>query len=141
MKDKLFLWTLVAMVMGMVIYQNHDFYLSEETLNLNLYVAQVQLPAVPKASQFLFIFLAGILLASLSYLAERLRFKKEAKNWETAFRTCSARVVSMDQQKDQARIGKGFKWPAIGIRKKAGLPKTSPSELPASGESSNASHG
>jgi len=52
--------------MALIIYQNRDFYLREQTLSLNLYVAEFGLPPLANVTQALLFFLAGIVLACVS---------------------------------------------------------------------------
>jgi len=81
--------------MALIIYQNREFYLREQTLTLNLYVAELGLPPLANVTQALLFFLAGIVLACVSLYHERFQLRQEIKNLNTAFQSCAQQVTSM----------------------------------------------
>ncbi|WP_372682784.1 LapA family protein [Desulfosarcina sp.] len=95
MKLRLSMWTLIILTMALIIYQNREFYLSEQTLTLNLYVAQFGLPPLANVTQVLLFFLAGIVLACVSLYHERFKLRREIDNLNTAFQSCAQQVTSM----------------------------------------------
>ena len=95
MKLRLSIWTLIIFSMALIVYQNREFYLSEQTLTLNLYVVELGLPPLANVTQALLFFLAGIVLACVSLYHERFQLRREIKNLNTAFHSCAQQVTSM----------------------------------------------
>ncbi len=108
MKLRLSIWTLIIFSMALIIYQNREFYLSEQTLTLNLYVAEFGLPPLANVTQALFFFLGGIVLACVSLYHERFQLRREIKNLNTAFHSCAQQVTSMKPEECSPRKNKIF---------------------------------
>ena len=108
MKLRLSIWTLIILTMTLIVYQNREFYLSEQTLTLNLYVAQFGLPPLANVTQALLFFLAGIVLACVSLYHERFQLRREIKNLNTAFQSCAQQVISMKPEEGSPRKKKIF---------------------------------
>ncbi len=106
MKLRLSIWTLIIFSMALIVYQNREFFFSEQTLSLNLYVAQFGLPPLANVTQALLFFLAGIVLACVSLYHERFQLRREIKNLNTAFQSCAQQVTSMKPEEDSPRKNK-----------------------------------
>ncbi len=106
MKLRLSIWTLIIFSMALIVYQNREFYLSEQTLTLDLYVSQFGLPPLANVTQALLFFLAGILLACVSLYHERFQLRREIKNLNTAFQSCAQQVTSMKPEECSPRTHK-----------------------------------
>ena len=124
MKFKLIILAIVISVMGFIMLQNTDFYLSEETLKLNFYFAQVRLPAIPNITQFLVFF-----FASLSLSKDRVKSRKEIKKLSTAFNTCVDRVTSLKRNEKAKPERSLFRLPARFKKKDKDLPQLSEEPL------------
>jgi len=109
MKLRLSIWTLIIFSMALIIYQNREFYLSEQTLTLNLYVAHFGLPPLANVTQALLFFLAGIVLACVSLYHERFKLRREINNLNTAFQSCAQQVTSMKPAECSPRKNKILK--------------------------------
>jgi len=95
MKIRLSVWTMTILTMALIIFQNREFYLREQTLSLDLYIAEFGLPPLANVTQALLFFLAGIVLACVSLYHERFKLRREIKNLDTAFHSCAQQVNSM----------------------------------------------
>jgi len=106
MKLRLSIWTLTIFTMALIVYQNREFYLSEQTLSLNLYVAEFGLPPLANVTQALLFFLAGMVLACVSLYHERFKLRREINNLNTAFQSCAQQVTSMKPGECSPRTNK-----------------------------------
>ena len=129
MKFKLIMLAIVITVVGFIMLQNMDFYLSEETLTLNLYFAQVRLPAIPNITHFLVFFFTGILFASLSLSKDRVKSRKEIKKLSSAFNACAERVTSLKRNGKAKPERSLFRLPARFKKKDKDLPQLSEEPL------------
>ena len=79
-KAKMAIWLLILGFFGLIVYQNLELFLEEQSIGLNLmFVDAYRADAVPNAIFFLAFFLIGLLIAYFSSLAERFRSKKMIK--------------------------------------------------------------
>lgn len=95
MKIRLIIWTMTIFTMALIVYQNREFYLREQTLSLNVYVAEFGMPPLANVTQTLLFFLAGIVLACVTLYHERFKLRGEIKKLNTAFHSCAQQVASM----------------------------------------------
>jgi len=84
MKTRLTIWIMILFGMVLIIYQNREFYLSEHTLSLDLYITAFRLPPLVNFTQTLLAFLAGVVLACVSLYHERIQMRREIKKLSTA---------------------------------------------------------
>lgn len=95
MKIRLTIWIMILFTMTLIIYQNREFYLSEHTLSLDLYITEFRVPPLANVTQTLLFFLVGILLACASLYHERFQMRREIKKLTTAFHSCAQQVTAM----------------------------------------------
>ena len=108
MKIRLSVWTMTIFTMALIIYQNREFYLREQTLSLNFYVAEFELPLLANATQALLFSLAGIVLACVSIYHEWFRQRRYMNNLNTACHSCVQQVASMKPGEYSPRKNKIF---------------------------------
>jgi len=118
MKFRLTICTLVFAVIALLLYQNRDFYLGEHILSFNLLFAQWKSPPVAHATQVLLAFLAGLLLASISFFHERFIMRRQLKKLTIAFQSCAQQVTEKTTAECSVTGKKRFKLP--GLLKKKG---------------------
>lgn len=95
MKLRLTIWAAVIVALGLLMYQNREFYLSENRLIFDLYLIRWELPPLANASHALLFFLAGMVLAYASLYYERLRLLRRLKNLTTAYTACAQQVTDL----------------------------------------------
>ena len=79
-KVKIIFWVIVIVFVGIVIFQNQDFFLDKQSLKINLWlVADYQTPETPNAVFFIACLLLGLIIAYISGLFERFKFKRTIK--------------------------------------------------------------
>ncbi|RJQ77341.1 MAG: LapA family protein [Desulfobacteraceae bacterium] len=86
-KLKVVLWLIIIGSVGMVMYQNRDFFLARQSLGIDLISTQYQSPALPNAILFIAFFLFGWLIAYLFSLAERFKAGKTIKRLQHTVRS------------------------------------------------------
>jgi hypothetical protein len=81
MKKSIFaIWAIIVIFIGLVITQNQDFFLSDQSLRLNLWVlGEYATPILPNAVIFLVTFIAGLVITYLFCLPERFKSKRTIK--------------------------------------------------------------
>jgi hypothetical protein len=79
-KVKILFWLIIFGLLGLLIFQNQDFFLARKSLGLNLYYAQYQIPEAPNAILFVAAFFAGLLIAYVFSLFGQYKNGKTIKN-------------------------------------------------------------
>jgi uncharacterized integral membrane protein len=104
-KTKLVLWLIVAAFLGLVIFQNQAFFLSRQSLGLNLWLFDAwhsqELPVAVVALGF---FLFGLILAYLFGLPGRFRARKTIKHLNA---TAASQSEEMEKLKKEIDTLKG----------------------------------
>ena len=87
-RAKIAFWLILIGFMGLLAYQNWDFFMSEHRLRLNLFVTdEFSTPELQNAILFLIFFLAGLLISYFITLFERFKSKKTIKALNAALET------------------------------------------------------
>jgi hypothetical protein len=92
---KVIFWIFLFALFGLVVYQNQGFFLSKQSLDIDLGVMQYHTPELPIALMALFMFLLGGLLAYLSGLADRFRLANHNTRLQQAFNSQQAAIDVM----------------------------------------------
>lgn len=66
-------------VIGLMMTQNWEFYMSKQALNLDLYYTRIHLPELPVAILFFLVFIFGLLISSLSFYIDRFAVGRKMK--------------------------------------------------------------
>ncbi|MDP2644601.1 MAG: LapA family protein [Desulfobacterales bacterium] len=77
---KIIFWVVVFVFIGIVIFQNHDFFQKKQSFHINLLVSDYKTPDLPHAVIFLFSFLAGLFLAYFFSVLEGVKYRRVIKN-------------------------------------------------------------
>lgn len=96
MKTKIILWVMALAVMGLIMTQNWEFYMSKQALNLDLYYTQIHLPELPVAVLFFLVFIFGLLISSLSFYIDRFVIRRKMKKLNSALESCSKRSAQLE---------------------------------------------
>jgi uncharacterized membrane protein YciS (DUF1049 family) len=72
-KLKAILWLIIIGLIGLIMYQNRDFFLLRHSLGIDLISTQYRSPELPTALYFIAFFLLGWLIAYLFSLMDRFR--------------------------------------------------------------------
>jgi uncharacterized integral membrane protein len=96
MKAKMILWVMALGVLGLIMTQNWEFYMSQQALNLDLYYTRIHLPELPVAVLFLFVFVFGVLISSLSFTIDRFAIRRQVKKLNSALESCSQKSAQLE---------------------------------------------
>ena len=77
---KIAFWVILFAFIGLVLFQNRDFYMSTHSLGIDLMFFKYQTPEVPNAILFLGFFFAGLVIAYFFSLLERFNSRKTIKS-------------------------------------------------------------
>ena len=97
-KIKLGFWLIIIVFLGLVIYQNQDFFRATRSLGLDLFVAQYYTPEITVGVLFLAAFLAGLLIAYIFGLLAQFRARKTIKNLNTTINSQIEMITALKQQ-------------------------------------------
>lgn len=78
-KVKIIVWIIVVVLVGLLFFQNQDFFLNKQGIKLNIYVDAYQSPPLPLVVWFVIVLLIGLLASYFFGLPERFRLKKTIK--------------------------------------------------------------
>jgi uncharacterized integral membrane protein len=88
-KVKIVFWLLVLGFMGLVFFQNQDYFLAKNSLRIDLWFQKYLIPETPNGLYFLAFFIIGLLIAYVYYLPERFRCNK-------SIRQLNAKIASLE---------------------------------------------
>ena len=84
-KATLIVWVIILGFIALVIFQNQTFFMSPNSLRLNLGVVdEYHTPELPNAVVFIFFFLSGIVIAYLFSLSTRFKARRTTKKLNAA---------------------------------------------------------
>jgi hypothetical protein len=84
---KIAFWVILFAFIGLVLYQNRNFFMSPQSLGIDLYVIkEYRTPDVPNAILFLAFFFAGLIIAYFFSLLERFNSRKTTKSLTESLR-------------------------------------------------------
>jgi len=83
-KSKVAFWLILIVFLGLLGYQNYDFFMSQNGLRINLLFVQYDTPQVQNAILFLIFFFTGLLISYFVMLFERFKSKRIIKTLNTA---------------------------------------------------------
>ena len=109
---KIAFWVIVFALIGLILYQNWDFFLSPHHLRIDLYVIEeYKTPEVPNAVLFLGFFFAGLLISYFFSLLERFKSRKANKNLTESLGTCEKMLDALKAENEGLK-GAGEDVPA-----------------------------
>ena len=103
-KATLILWVLIFGVIALLIFQNQAFFLSNQSLQVNLGVTEAyHSPELPIAILVLLFFLTGILIAYLFSLSARFKARRTVKKLNTTIASHTAEVADLRREIDSLK--------------------------------------
>ena len=79
-KFKIGFWAIIFGLIGIVIFQNQDFFMAKQSLSIDLIFTKYETPELHRAILFAGIFLTGFIISYIFTLIDRLRFRKVVKS-------------------------------------------------------------
>jgi hypothetical protein len=114
MKTRTILWVMALGVVGLIMTQNREFYMSNQALNIDFYYTRFHLPELPVAVLFFLVFIFGLSISSLSFYIDRLVIRRQMKKLSSALESCSKKSAQLeaamagDKRADKPRFS--FFW-------------------------------
>ena len=103
-KATLIIWVIIFGVMALVIFQNQAFFLTNQSLQVNLGVMEAyHTPELPIAIMVLLFFLTGILIAYLFNLSARFKARRTVKKLNTTIASHNAEVADLRREIDSLK--------------------------------------
>jgi uncharacterized integral membrane protein len=111
-KATLIIWVIIFGFIALVIFQNQTFFMTKQSLRLNLGVVNAyHTPELPIAVAFIFFFFSGLVIAYLFSILTRFKAKRTAKKLNAAITYHEGEVAELKRELDTL---KGLETPAIG---------------------------
>ncbi|MBU2522018.1 MAG: hypothetical protein KKD50_07300 [Proteobacteria bacterium] len=79
-KFKIGFWAIIFGLVGIVIFQNQDFFMAKQSLGIDLIFTKYETPELHRAILFAGIFLTGFVISYIFTLIDRLKFRKVVKS-------------------------------------------------------------
>ena len=103
-KATLIIWVIIFGVIALVIFQNQAFFLTNQSLQVNLGVMEAyHTPELPIAIMVLLFFLTGILIAYLFSLSARFKARRTVKKLNTTIASHTAEVADLRREIDSLK--------------------------------------
>jgi uncharacterized integral membrane protein len=83
---KIAFWVILFAIIGLILYQNRDFYMTQHSLGIDLMFFNYRTPEVPNAILFLGFFFTGLIISYFFSLLERFNSRKTIKNLSESLR-------------------------------------------------------
>ena len=111
-KATLIIWAIIFGVIALLIFQNQAFFLTNQSLRINLGVMEAyHTPELPFAILVLLFFLTGIIIAYLFNISARFKARRTIKKLNTTIASHNAEVAVMRREIDSL---KGIETPEDG---------------------------
>ena len=103
-KATLILWVIIFGVIALLIFQNQDFFLTNQSLQVNLGVTEPHhTPELPVAILVLLFFLTGILIAFLFSLSTRFKARRTIKKLNATITSHNSEVADLRREIDSLK--------------------------------------
>ena len=131
-KVKVGIWLLIIAFLGLLIYQNRVFFVSKESLGIDLAFAGYRTPEIPVVLFFIGFFCFGWLIAYLFSLGDHFKARKQIKKLQ---QTISVQQQAVDEMKKDVQALKPHiqeppETPAQVDADRVVAPAAGPDELP-----------
>jgi len=97
---KIAFWVILFAFIGLILYQNREFYMSQHSLGIDLMFFNYRTPEVPNAVLFLGFFFAGLLISYFFSLLERFNSRKTNKNLTGSLAACEKMLDTLKAENE-----------------------------------------
>jgi uncharacterized membrane protein len=104
-KFKIGFWAVIFGLMGIVVFQNQDFFMAKQSLRIDLIVTKYETPELHRAILFAGIFLTGFIISYIFTLIDRLRFKKAVKSLGSEIDSQNKNITSLINELEALKSG------------------------------------
>lgn len=103
-KAKIAFWVVIFGFIGLILFQNREFYMSRHSLGIDLIFFNYHTPEIPNAIPFLGFFCIGLLISYFYSLIERFNSRKTIKKLSDSL---SEAEKMLDTLKNENQVLKG----------------------------------
>ena len=97
---KVAFWVILFAFIGLILYQNREFYMSQNSLGIDLMFFNYKTPEVPNEILFLCFFFAGLIISYFFSLLERFNSRKANKNLTESLRACEKMLDALKAENE-----------------------------------------
>ena len=97
---KIAFWVILFAFIGLILFQNREFYMSEHSLGIDLMFFKYHTPEVPNAILFLGFFFAGLLISYFFSLLERFSSRKTITKLSDSLRASEKILEDLKAEND-----------------------------------------
>ena len=97
---KIAFWIILFAFIGLILFQNREFYMSQHSLGIDLMFFNYRTPEVPNAVLFLAFFFAGLLISYFFSLLERFNSRKVNKNLTESLSACEKMLDALKAENE-----------------------------------------
>lgn len=104
---KIAFWVILFAFIGLVLYQNREFYMSQHSLGIDFIFYKYRTPEVPNAILFLGFFFAGLIISYFFSLLDRFTTRKTIKNLTENLRASEKMLDTLKAENEGLKGVKG----------------------------------
>jgi hypothetical protein len=101
-KIKYFLWLIILIALGILIYQNLDYFMAKQALKFDLKISSWHwtVPELQNIAFFAICFFIGLIITGIKWLMVTFRFKKEIKTKDTTIASLKEQLNALKTELD-----------------------------------------
>ena len=103
---KIAFWVILFAFIGLILFQNREFYMAQHSLGMDLMFFNYRTPEVPNAILFLGFFFAGLLISYFFSLLERFNSRKTIKSLSDSLRASEKILEALKAENDALKGAK-----------------------------------
>ncbi|MBU4258735.1 MAG: hypothetical protein KKI12_07265 [Proteobacteria bacterium] len=104
-KFKIGFWAIVFGLIGIVVFQNQDFFMAKQILGIDLIFTKYETPELHRAILFAGIFLIGFIISYIFTLINRLKFRKVVKSLGATIDSQNEDITSLINELESLKGG------------------------------------
>jgi uncharacterized integral membrane protein len=104
-KLKYGLWAIFIALIGLLVYQNKDFFLAKYSLGFDIGVYTSQTPETFNLVIIAVFFLCGMLISYIASLFERYKARRTIKTLQSTLDASSATIADLKKEVDALKVG------------------------------------
>ena len=102
---KIGFWAVIFGLIGIVIFQNQDFFMVKQSLSIDFIFTKYETPESLRAILFVAIFFTGFIISYIFTLIDRLRFSKAVKSFGATIDSQNKNISSLINELETLKEG------------------------------------
>ena len=104
-KARIILWLVIFGFLALVIFQNQDFFLAEQSFKINVLFAKYTSPLIPTAVLFVLFFMCGLLISYFFSLFEKFKANKAIREMKATMDSHLQMISSLKSELEGLKGG------------------------------------